>query len=230
MAMSGGQATAQQNVRKASTTSEGDGWTCEECGKVYRKERDKLLECEYCEKHYCIKCLKYKPVEYEAMRKPGCMWFCMPCKPKIEKNILNEKLIEERCELYFRTLIARIEEIERKLETKCDAHENQDIIRKEIGTDKGRSPQVTPSDTAKESGGVLRETINEIQDRKARESSFLIVNAPEPDTNLKEVRGLKEKELVQGLGSICDVNINLHDINEVIILGEKHLRMKSLGH
>ena len=26
------------------------------------------------------------------------------------------------------------------------AHEIQDIIRKEIGTDKGRSPQVTPSD------------------------------------------------------------------------------------
>ena len=113
MAKSGDQATAQQNVRKASTTSEGDGWTCEECGKLFRKERDKLLECEYCEKHYCIKCLKYKPVEYEAMRKPGCMWFCVPCKPKIEKNILNEKLIEQRCELYFNTLIARIEEIEK---------------------------------------------------------------------------------------------------------------------
>ena len=168
-----------------------------------------------------LKCLTYKPVEYEAMRKPGCMWFCMPCKPKIEKHILNEKLIEERCELYFRTLIARIEEIEKKLETKCDAHEIQDFIRKEIGTDKGRSPQVTPSDNAKESGGVLRETINEIQDRKSRESSFLIFNAPEPDTNLKEIRGLKDKELVQGLGGICDVNIKLHDINEVIRLGKK---------
>ena len=145
----------------------------------------------------------------------------MPCKPKIEKNILNEKLIEERCELYCRTLIARIEEIEKKLETKCDAHEIQDIIRKEIGTDKGRSPQVTPSDNAKESRGVLRETINEIQDRKARESSFLICNAPEPDTNLKEIRGLKDKELVQGLGGIFDVNIKLHDINEVIRLGKK---------
>ena len=42
--------------------------------------------------------LKYKPGEYEAMQKPGCMWFCLPCKPKIGKNILNEKVIEERCQ------------------------------------------------------------------------------------------------------------------------------------
>ena len=32
----------------------------------------------------------------------------------------------------------------------------------------------------------------------ARESSFLIFNAPEPDTNLKEVRGSKDRELVLG--------------------------------
>ena len=47
------------------------------------------------------------------MRKPGCMWFCMQCNPKIEKNILNWKLIEQRCERYFSTLNARIEEIEK---------------------------------------------------------------------------------------------------------------------
>ena len=116
---------------------------------------------------------------------------------------------------YFNTLIARIEDIE-KVDTTCD--------------DKGRSPQETQSDNDKESEGVLRETIiNEIQDRKARESSFLIVNAPEPDTNLKEIRGLKDKELVKGLAGICDVNINLHDINEVIRLGGKN-RMESLCH
>ena len=228
MATSGGQATAQ-SIRKASTTSECDGsasgWTCEECGKLFRREKDKLLEFEYCEKHYRIKCLKYKPAEYEAMRKPGCMWFCMPCKPKIEKIILNEKSIENRCEIYFSTLNARIEEIEeKKLHTKCDAHEVKEIIRKEIDTDKGRGPQETQSDNAKESGGVLRETINEIQDRKARESSFLIFNAPEPDTNLKVVRGSKDKELVLGL---CDVNIDQIDINEVIRLGKKH-RMENL--
>ena len=75
--------------RKASGSvsySYSDGaWRCEECGKHFRSERDKVLECEYCGKHYCIKCLKYKTAEYEAMQKPGCMWFCLPCKPKIAR-------------------------------------------------------------------------------------------------------------------------------------------------
>ena len=53
---------------------------------------------------------------------------------------------------------ARIEEIEKKLHAKCDAHEVKEIIRKEIDSDKGRGPQETQSDNAKESGGVLRET------------------------------------------------------------------------
>ena len=45
----------------------------------------KVLKCEYCGNRYCIKCLKFKPGEYEAMEKPGCMWFCLKCKPKIKK-------------------------------------------------------------------------------------------------------------------------------------------------
>ena len=90
----------------------------------------------------------------------------------------------------------------------------------EIDTDKGMGPQETQSDNAKESGGVLRETINEIQYRKARESRFLIFNAPEPDTNLKEVRGSKDRELVLGICDVCDVNIDHIDINEVIRLGK----------
>ena len=61
--------------------------------------------------------------------------------------------------------------------------------------------------------------INEIQD-KARESIFLIFNAPEPDTNLKEVRGSKYRDLVLGICDVCDENIDQIDINEVIRLGK----------
>ena len=86
-----------------------------------------MLECEYCGKHYCIKCLKNKTAEYEAMQKPGCMWFCLPCKPKIEKNILIEKMIEERCELYLQTVNGRLNEIERRMEMQCE------IVRTTIG-------------------------------------------------------------------------------------------------
>ena len=67
----------------------------------------------------------------------------MPCKPKIEKYILNEKSIEKICDIYFSNLNASIEKIDQKTTAKCDAHEVKEIIRKEIDTDKGRGPQET---------------------------------------------------------------------------------------
>ena len=60
-------------------------WQCESCEKIFRKYNDMVLECEFCTKHFCIKCLKYKPSEYEAMAKPECTWFCLSCKPKSKK-------------------------------------------------------------------------------------------------------------------------------------------------
>ena len=76
--------------------------------------------------------MKFKPGEYKAMGKPGCMWSCLKCKPKLEKNILNEKVIEERCEMYFKTMNTRFEAIEKKLDAKCDSKEVKEIVRQEM--------------------------------------------------------------------------------------------------
>ena len=106
-------------TRRGSKNSESgsdvrEAWKCEDCEKIFKSEKDRMLECEYCGNRYCIKCLKFKPGEYEAMGKPGCMWFCLKCKPKIKKNILNEKVIKERCKMYFKTMNTRFEAIEKK--------------------------------------------------------------------------------------------------------------------
>ena len=54
--------------RKASVSDKDVSWMCEECGKQFKSEKDKLLECEYCEKHYCLKCLKYKLENMKSCR------------------------------------------------------------------------------------------------------------------------------------------------------------------
>ena len=51
---------------------------------------------------------------------------------KIYKNILNEKIIEERCEMYFKTMNTRFEAIEKKLDAKCDSEEIKEIVRQEM--------------------------------------------------------------------------------------------------
>ena len=212
------------SASSASVDEGATAWRCEECGKLFRSDKDRVLECEFCEKHYCIRCLKYKPGEYEAMQKPGCVWFCLPCKPKIEKNILNEKVIEERCQFYFESINARLDEVERKLEGKCDENQVKEMIRKTMEDGQRDAPiQGQVIIGAAENDKTLKDTLKEVQDQKGRETNFLIFRAPEPQTNLKEVREREDLKLVEGLcNEVCQANINIdEDIVKTIRLGKK---------
>ena len=196
-----------------------EAWKGEDCEKNVKNEKDRMLDCEYCGNRYCIKCLKFKPGECEAMGKPGCMWFCLKCKPKILKHILNEKVIEESCEMYFKTMNTRFEA--KKLDAKCDSREVKEIVRQEMDAmhtcrptdDEGRNLQ-----TAQNSGNVVEERVTEISERNNRDTHFLIFNAPEPKTNLKE-----EMAFVGGLcNGVCNLNVDVKDeTNKVIRLGKK---------
>ena len=40
-------------------------WICKTCTKKFTKVTDKLMECEYCENHFCSECLQMNDKEYE---------------------------------------------------------------------------------------------------------------------------------------------------------------------
>lgn len=109
----------------------GDVWTCILCTQRFTDDSAKVLECQFCTLHYCIKCLNKTKKEYETISKSDCMWFCAPCKIRIEKNIVVEKNIEERCKTYLESFEARIQEVEKQLETKCDEDKVKQIVRAE---------------------------------------------------------------------------------------------------
>ena len=70
---------------------------------------------------------------------------------------------------------------------------------------------------------LLEETVREINERKNRETNFLIFNAPEPKTNLKEERVRIDMEFVEGLcNEVCNLNLEIkEEITKVISLGKK---------
>ena len=208
----------------ASDVVNAEVWTCNLCERIFRNDRDMLLECEYCSKHFCIKCLNYKTHEYQAMMKAECMWFCLGCKPKIEKNIINEKVIEERCEFYLATMNDRLDSIERQLQTKCDADAVKVIVHEALGANEGNAPKRgIPNQGTGNDRDVIQETVNELKDREERQDNFIIFNAPEPNTNLKEVRVREDTELVKNLcNGVCEIDIDTqNDIADVIRLGRK---------
>ena len=64
-----------------------DVWLCTGCKKNFKGPNHKLLECEYCDKHYCIECVEITDKEYKIMTdKPQIHWFC-PCDTKVMKNL-----------------------------------------------------------------------------------------------------------------------------------------------
>ena len=194
------------------------------CERIFRNDRDMLLEREYCSKHFCIKCLNYKTHEYQAMMKAECMWFCLDCKPKIEKNIINEKVIEERCEFYLATINDRLDSIERQLQTKCNADAVKVIVHEALGTIEGNAPKRgSPTQGTENNRDVIQETVKELKDREERQDNFIICNAPEPNTNLKEVRICDDTELVKNLcNGVCEIDVDTqNDIADVIRLGRK---------
>ena len=145
---------------------------------------------------------------------------------KLEKNILKEKVIEERCEMYFKTMNTRLEAIEKKLDAKCDSKEVKEIVWQEMDALHTCRPNDDESRnllTTQNSGIVVEETVREINERKNRETNFLIFNAPEPKTNITEERVRIDMEFVEGLyNEVCNLNLDVKgEITKVIRLDKK---------
>ena len=87
--------TAKQNVVDSNLSEEI--WNCELCKRAFSNPDDKLLECQRCNEHFCIKCLDKSVEEYTLLSSTDIMWFCPPCREKVEKNIITDREIEARC-------------------------------------------------------------------------------------------------------------------------------------
>ena len=114
------------------------------------------------------------------------------------------------------------------MDAKCDSKEVKEIVRQEMGAMHTCRPNDDESRnllTTQNSGIVVEETLREINERKNRETFFLIFNAPEPKTNLqpKEERVRVDMEFVGGLcNEVCNLNLDVKDeITKVIRLGKK---------
>ena len=101
-------------TRKSSLSKQGGAknyWICKTCSKKYTRISDQLMECEYCENHYCFTCLGMTDTEYEHHVHSSGMWFCGICKPKVEETLKIEKEIEKRCQEHFEKYSKKLEQI-----------------------------------------------------------------------------------------------------------------------
>jgi len=118
-----GSPSKTNTVETNEVAGEDESWTCERCQVNFVSPEDMLMECQCCKEHYCIKCLGKTPEEYRILSKSDSMWFCHKCREKVEKNIITDRKIEEKCKEMMLAFESRLVNIESYVKTKCDPHQ-----------------------------------------------------------------------------------------------------------
>lgn len=208
---------------KSHGGSESDGWVCELCDLNFRKKQDKILECDYCSKHYCIQCLDMKASFYSQIgNRPDVKWFCPKCHEQVEKNLRADREIEEKCRQFLQSFEHRIETLESQAKHFVTAEQVKELISSE-SNNKTNDPWPM-SDSQANAESVSADVLKEIAEREKRKNNAIIFRVPEPQTNLKIDRINADINYMKDLAHQIDLELHNEDIVKVTRLGKKETK------
>jgi hypothetical protein len=109
-------------------------WTCTNCKRDFKDASSKVLECERCIGHYCVKCTKFSEQEYELLNaRPDLHWFCANCEEKVVKSINLDRDVEQRCNDFLKEIKDQVRGIEdnfnKQLADKVSRKEMNDALK-----------------------------------------------------------------------------------------------------
>ena len=194
---------------------EDEGWTCGLCVITFTSPEAKMLECDRCRDKYCIQCLNKSEAEYALLNKSDMMWFCPPCREKVEKNIVTERKIEEMCKEIMLNYEQRIIALEEAIKTKCSKEEVKKLISESLS-----SHNNSENDARETNPEVLESVMTEVNERKQREGNVVFFGLTESKIDSREDRDKRETKLVQEVISECGVELGREDIKSVRRLGK----------
>lgn len=202
--------------RKGSTTKKGEddgtGWSCKLCKAKFMDDKAEVMECEYCENHFCRKCLTMSVAEYKLLSKRSDLhWYCPPCEEKAVKSIKIEKEIEERCKEYFMKYESRLEKLETTIATKVDINQVKEIIEENVKKDVAEGGESAAEEVS--------EQINEFRESEARKCNIIVYNIEESEADETQDRKDADTNVVR---EICDImKTNPANVKNVTRLGKR---------
>ncbi|CAG2224961.1 unnamed protein product [Mytilus edulis] len=215
----------RRNKSTSNATSdqkEEDPWECKICHKIYKNEDAKLLECQRCKDHFCIKCLNKSKTEYDILSNSDTMWFCAPCRQVVEEHIVTDLKIEERCREIMDNYEQRINDIEIAIEKNVIKKKVREIA-KEEALNGGAVANVVSEDIE---GGVLPNqgtvttVLEEINERKTRENNLIIFGITENESENKQERIEHDVENIVQLFKDAKITLDIENIRKTQRLGK----------
>ena len=206
--------------RKGSVTStkgnalSTEGWTCKVCSVKFTEDKAEVLECEYCEKHFCRSCVKLSSTEYKLLTKRSDLhWYCPPCEEKAMKNLKIEKEVEERCNKYFSKYEKRLDEMENKLDKKVELDEVKALIQEN---------KESAATGGNDQDGTLTSQLEEFKESMARKSNIIIFRAEEAEESKKTEPKERKVEDIAIVNELCKITgTNKQTVKNVTRLGKK---------
>jgi hypothetical protein len=150
------------------------------------------------------------------------MWFCCACREKVERNIITDREIEERCKTFMADYEDRIKNLEISIAEKCSAHEVKDIVTEEIDRYSKDRGNLEKSEEVRDSGRNALEittVMSEISERKQREMNIVIYGVPECNSETRDDRIQHDKDKFREICNTCEVSVGDSDISKLIRLG-----------
>lgn len=196
-----------------------DAWVCENCKTLFTNPDTKTLECQRCKKHYCTKCLNKSDDEYNILSKSDSMWFCGPCKGKVEKNIITDLKIEERCNAIIEEFEQRLHFLETEIQTKCDEDTVRKIVRQELVNNNQVDTNAAPI-LPQAANNSVTSVISELNERKSRKNNLIIYGTKECNSENVEERKDFDLELLTDIAQNCEVDLNTYNIGKLRRIGK----------
>ncbi|XP_052786446.1 uncharacterized protein LOC128221863 [Mya arenaria] len=191
---------SKKSTSKQATDNTGmdNELTCSKCEAVFVDIDDKLLECERCDKWFCIQCAGMEPSVYSVMvANKNLHWFCHECEKPALTAVKSDKEIEEKCAAYMSSLTAKIDCIEEKVEGKADKSVVKNLQERVVQLEK----KGTDNTSAIQQNSVS-ETIYEQREREFRARNLVIQNLPESSAEEPEERN---KEDMGSVGELLKI-------------------------
>ena len=155
--------------------------------------------------------------EYKWMSKSDTMWFCLPCREKVERNIIVDREIKDRCTEMAAKFEKRIKTSEGKMENKCEKEYIVGIAQEEIRKREQSEPVV---EITEESGDKVQSVISELNERKIRENNMIIYGVDELITNNRIERYEHDKGHVMCIAETCETEVEEDNIVKIVRLGK----------
>lgn len=232
------QPSSQPNSRENSKDRESNEseWTCDKCSEVFQSDNSRILECEYCNTHRCIKCLNISITCYNSLSgRNDFPWFCEHCLAKTLTCIKEAKSIEERCNDFLQhfeeKVSQKIESVEielkqeiQKLRTEIQkVDDKQEIEKLRVEIEKvNTSQKFDVHSESKNNDKTISEAAKEVQSRVDRKNNIVLYNLPECESNIKDDVIRHDNQMFSDLCHEISVTFQNDDIVSMRRVGKKN--------